>query len=126
VNQGLHVLQIQMQFIATSYHVGQLTAVALCLHVILSGNHFINKPGHHQQKFLSMECSTGNMLVLVKKSTTSGQTCLKGTIMKGHEALKRVNYKRALIRTMGREKAKPWKKLFLYLYGVIGRFPLPT
>jgi len=33
-----------------------------------------------------------------------------------------VNYKRALIRTMGREKAKPWKKLFLYLYGVTGGF----
>jgi hypothetical protein len=43
--------------------------------------------------------------------------------MTGHEALKRVNYKRALIRTMGREEAKPWKKLFLYLYGVTGRFP---
>jgi len=55
---------------------------------------------------------------LVKKRTTSGQARLKGTITKGHEALKRVNNKRAFIRTMGREKAKPWKKLFLYLYVV--------
>jgi len=66
------------------------------------------------------------LVVLVKKSITSRQACLKGTIIKGHEALKRANYKRALIRTMGREKAKPCKKLFLFLYGVIGRFPLPT
>jgi hypothetical protein len=41
--------------------------------------------------------------------------------MKRHEALKRVNYLRALMRTMGREKAKPWKKLYSYLYGVNGK-----
>jgi hypothetical protein len=33
------------------------------------------------------------------------------------------NYNRALIRTMGREKAKPWKKLFSYLHGVNDRLP---